>query len=171
MNKTEKTVVVADLGERIRRAKGVFLAEYRGLKVSEITAIRREGKKNAGDFKVVKNRLARRSIADTPMAILGEYLKGPLAIAFADQDPVVMSKVLAKFAESLMALKLKVAFLDGRVVDEKGIQALSQLPSKEELYAKLLSTLLAPAQGLVRALQGVPQKLAIALKAIAEKKQ
>jgi large subunit ribosomal protein L10 len=171
MNKAEKESAVQVLSERLRKAKAVILAEYRGLKVSEITEIRREVKKNAGDFKVVKNRLAKRAFAGVGMSSLEGHMKGPLAIVTAEQDPVVLSKVLSKHAESYAALKLKFAFFDGKVIDAKGIEALAKLPSKEELYAKLLGTLMAPAQGLVRVLSGVPQKLAIALKAIADKKQ
>lgn len=171
MNKEAKGVFVADLAEKVRRAKGIFLAEYRGLKVKELSEVRREVKKNAGDFRVVKNRLSRRSVAGTAMSLLEGSFKGPIAIAFADQDPVIISKILARHAENFAALKLKAAVLDGRLLDEKGIQALAKLPSKEELYAKLLGTLVAPAQGLVRVLSGVPQKLAIALKAISEKRQ
>ena len=171
MNRTEKESIVNALSERLRRAKAVILAEYRGLKVSEITEIRKDVKKNAGDFRVIKNRLAKRAFAGSGMSSLEGYMKGPLAMVIAEQDPVVLSKVLSKHAENYAALKLKVGFLDGKVIDARGIDALAKLPSKEELYAKMLGTLMAPAQGLVRILHGVPQKLAIALKAIADKKQ
>ncbi|MGH9426460.1 MAG: 50S ribosomal protein L10 [Terriglobia bacterium] len=169
MTKDQKVTVVHALSERLRKAKGVILAEYRGLKVSEITEIRKAVKKNAGEFKVVKNRLAKRAFADSGMASLAGPMKGPLAIAISEQDPVILSKVLSKHAETYAALKLKFAFMDGRVIDAKGIDTLAKLPSKEELYAKMLGTLMAPAQGLVRVLNGVPQKLAIVLKAIIDK--
>ncbi len=155
----------------MRKAKTVILAEYRGLKVSEITEIRREIKKGAGDFRVVKNRLTKRAVAGSVWAPLEGHLKGPLAIAISEQDPVILSKTLSKYAENFAALKLKACCLDGKVIDAKGIDVLAKLPSKEQLYAKMLGTLMAPAQGLVRVLHGVPQKLAIALKAIGEKKQ
>jgi large subunit ribosomal protein L10 len=171
MNKAEKVTEVNFLSERLKKAKAVILAEYRGLKVSEITEIRKDLRKNAGELKVVKNRLAKRAMAASGIASMEGHLKGPLALVFSDQDPVVISKLLTKHAETYAALKLKAAYLDGKVIDAKGLEALSKLPSREELYAKLLGTLAAPAQGLVRVLHGVPQKLAIVLKAIAEKKQ
>lgn len=171
MNKAEKVEVVHSLSETLKKAKGLVLAEYRGLKVLEINEIRREVKKNHGDLKVVKNRLAKKAIEGTTWAPLEKYLRGPLAIVYSEQDPVVLTKVLTKFASSFEALKLTAASLGADVIDRKGIEVLSTLPSKEELYAKLLGTLQAPASGLVRTLQGVPQKLAIALKAIAEQKQ
>ncbi len=171
MKRVEKETVVADISERLRKAKAVMIAEYRGLKVSEITEIRREVKKNSGAFKVVKNRLAKRAMAGSEWASLQEQMKGPLALIWSDADAVILSKILTKFAESFSALKIRAGILGGNLLDSKGIETLSKLPSREELYAKLLGTLLNPAQGIVRVLQGVPQKLAIALKAIAEKKQ
>lgn len=175
MKRSEKELSVQSLSEKLSKAKAVILAEYRGLKVSEVTEIRREIKKNAGDFRVFKNRLAKRAISGTAWAPLESHFKGPLALVISDQDPVILTKILAKYAETFAALKLKVgAFGEKagvRVIDAKEIQAISKLPSKEELYAKFLGTLLAPASGLVRTLQGVPQKLVIVLKAIAEKKQ
>lgn len=170
MNKTEKIAEMSALAAKLGKAKAVILAEYRGLKVSEVTEIRKELKKNDGEFKVVKNRLAKRAIVGTPWALLEKYLAGPMAIVASYRDPVILSKVLAKYAESFSALKLKAGCLDGKLLEVKDLQALAKLPSKEELYAKLLGTLLAPAGGLVRVLRGVPQKLAIALEAIADKK-
>lgn len=171
MRKDEKEVVISTLAERLKKATTVILAEYRGLKVSEITEIRRDIKKNAGDFKVVKNRLAKRAITGSEWAPLEEYFRGPIGIVTSDGDPVVLSKVLTKHATSFPALKLKVGLMSGKLLDVKEIESLSKLPSKEELYAKLLGTLQAPASNLVRVLQALPQKLVIALKAISEKKQ
>lgn len=171
MNKAEKAAEVSSLSQKLVRAKAVILAEYRGLKVSEITEIRREVKKNAGELKVMKNRLAKRAIAGSPWASLEKYFKGPLAIIVSEQDPVVVSKILSKFAESFAPLKLKAGFMDGRLLEASALAAIAQLPSREELYAKLLGTLMAPASGVVRTLKGVPQKLVVALKAIGEKKQ
>lgn len=171
MNRDEKKTEVSRLAEKLGKAQAVILAEYRGLKVSEVTAIRREIKKNSGDFRVVKNRLVKRAVASSAWAALENYLKGPLALATTDRDPAVLSKILNRHAENFAALKIKVGYLDGRIFETKEIEALARLPSKEELYACLLGTLLGPANGLVRVLQGVPQKLAVAVKGIAEKKQ
>lgn len=171
MKKAEKIEVAHELSEKLSKAKAVILAEYRGLKVSEITAIRREIKKNNGDIKVVKNRLARKAIAGSGWSVLDPYLKGPLAIAYSLQDPVVLSKVMSKAASDFEKLKLKAGCLDGKVLTLKEIDVLSKLPSREEMYAKVFGSMMAPAQGVVRTLQGVSQKLVIALKAIADKKQ
>lgn len=171
MRKSEKASVIESFSEKLKSTQAVIVAEYRGLKVSELTEIRLEIKKNSGHFKVIKNRLAKRAIAGTGWAALESHLKGPVGIVSSDQDPVILSKVVTKYAETFPAFKLKAGLLGGKLLDPKGIEALSKLPSKEELYAKLLGTLQAPALGVVRTLQGVPQKLVMALKAISEKKQ
>lgn len=171
MRKADKEIVISGFSEKLKKAQAVILAEYRGLKVSEITEIRRTIKKNDGEFKVIKNRLAKRAMMGTDWAVLEKHMKGPIGIATSGQDAVVLSKVLTKFSETYPALKLKAGVLGGKLLGVKEIEALSKLPSKEELYAKMLRTLQAPATNLARVLQAVPQKLAMALKAISEKKQ
>lgn len=171
MTRDEKQAAISNLSQRLQAAKGVILAEYRGLKVSQMTQLRREMRKNDCEIRVVKNRLARKAMEGTPWSGLEAHLKGPLAIAIADQDPVILAKVLAKFAETAEVFKITAGSIGDKVFTSKDVHALSKLPSKEELYAKLLGTLMAPAQGLVRTLQGVPQKLAIALKAILDTKK
>lgn len=170
MNKEQKFAVSSAFSEKLKSAKAVILAEYRGLKVSQLTEIRKEFRKSDCELKVVKNRLAKKAMVGSDWSVLEGHMKGPLAIAVALKDPVVMAKTLTKFAETNEALKLKVGCLNGKLLNAKEIDALSKLPSKEELYAKMLGTLLAPIQGVVRTLNGVPQKLAIALKEISQKK-
>ncbi len=170
MNKEQKFAVSSAFSEKLKGAKAVILAEYRGLKVSQLTEIRQAFRKNDCELRVVKNRLAKKAMLGSEWSVLDAHLKGPLAIAIALKDPVVLAKTLTKFAEENEALKLKAGCLNGKVLSAKEISALSKLPSKEELYAKMLGTLMAPIQGVVRALNGVPQKLAIALKEISQKK-
>lgn len=173
MTRSDKEKAISELSQKLAKAKILILAEYRGLNVSQMTEIRKALRKNEGELKIVKNRLARRAVLESGegrfSSIEGSF-KGPLAMAITEKDPVVLSKVLFKFLETHEALKIKAACLDGRLLSSKEVEALAKLPSKEELYAKMLGTLQAPAQGLVRTLQGVPQKLAMVLKAIAEKK-
>lgn len=171
MLKSEKLALIEGFSEKLKATQALIVAEYRGLKVSELTEIRREIKKNAGNFKVLKNRLAKRAMTGTAWEPLGGYMKGPVGIVSCDQDPVVISKIVTKYSESFPAFKLKAGLLGGKLLDVKSIEALSKLPSKEELYAKMLGTLQAPASNLARVLQAVPQKLALALKAISEKTQ
>ncbi len=169
MKRIEKEEEISSLSAKLKKSKGLLLAEYRGLKVSEFNEIRKELKNNAAQMQVVKNRLVKKAIAQTPWANLESHFRGPLAVVFSEQDPVVISKILSKFSETYISLKLMAGSLGGDVLTAKDIQALAKLPSKEELYAKMLGTLQAPLTGFMRILQAVPQKLVVALKAISEK--
>ncbi len=170
MDRTTKEKWVREFQAEVRKANAVILTEYRGLKVSEITALKREIRKSEGILRVVKNRLAKKALAGSEWEPLGEHFKGPTAVACAHGDAVTLSKVLARYVESFAPLKFKVGFLSGRLVTPKEIDALSKLPSREQLYAKLLGVLQAPASNFVRALQGVPMKLARAVKEIEKTK-
>lgn len=171
MRKSEKLTIIEGFSEKLKATQAIIIAEYRGLKVSELTEIRKEIKKNSGSFKVIKNRLAKRAMTGSVWEPLQPHMKGPVGIAASDADAVTLAKIVAKYSETFPAFKLKAGLFGGKLLDVKGIEALSKLPSKEELYAKMLGTLQAPATNLVRVLQAVPQKLAMALKAISEKKQ
>ncbi|MBI2981600.1 MAG: 50S ribosomal protein L10 [Deltaproteobacteria bacterium] len=178
MKRTEKEQAVGVLSERLQKAQAIILAEYRGLKVSELTEIRREVKKTSADLHVVKNRLAKRVMEGGGPASpslggragLVGHLKGPTAIVYTEKDPVELTKVLARYAETFEPFKLKVGFLGNQVISSLEIQALSKLPSREELYARMLGAMSAPATNLVRVLNAIPQKLAVALSEIGKRK-
>ncbi len=171
LTRTQKDEIVTGLKGRFTAATGIFVTEYSGLKVSQLTELRREIKKVEGEFRVLKNRLVKRALADTELKVFSDVFKGPIGVVFSGGDPVALTKVLAKAAENFEKLKLKSGFLGGKILTLKDIQQLSKLPSKEELYAKLLGTLQAPIQSVLRALQAVPQKVVIAVNGIREKKQ
>src|SRR5262245_50277079 len=105
MNKQQKEEVISGFSEKLKGVQAVIIAEYRGLKVSELTEIRKEVRKSAGEFKVIKNRLAKRAMKGTDWALLENHMKGPVGIATSSADPVTLSKVLTKFAETFPALK------------------------------------------------------------------
>lgn len=170
MKRIEKEQAVGLLSERLKKAQAIILAEYRGLKVSELTEIRREVKKTAGDLHVIKNRLAKRVMEGMDRAGLTVYLKGPTAIVYTDKDPLELTKVLAKYAETFDPFKLKAGYLGDRAVTVSEIQVLSKLASREELYARLLGAFNAPATHLVRVLNAIPQKVAVVLKEIEKTK-
>ncbi len=170
MTRGDKEKAVQSLSEKLSKAKAVVLAEYRGLKVSEITELRKEVKKISGDLRVVKNRLVKKAIQGTVMDVLKSELKGPLALAIAQGDPVELTKVLARFAGNLEALKLKAGFLGTSLLSRQDIDRLSKLPGREELFAKLLGSIVAPASRLVGVMQGVSRKLVIVLHQVVVKK-
>ncbi len=172
MNREEKQVVVTELASKFKGAAAVFVADYRGLTVSEMTMIRSELGDVDAQMYVVKNRLMKRAIeGGNGIEALNDHLKGPTAITFVQEDAVGAAKVLAKFEKEFEPLEIRAGVLKGEVIGAKEVEALSKLPSKEELYAKLLGTLSAPASNLVRVLQACSEKLVRALAAVRDTKE
>lgn len=170
MTLEEKQAVVAEVSQRIRDAQAAILAEYRGLTVAQMTALRREAR-DAGVFlRVVKNTLARRAVAGTEFECLQAHLTGPLAFA-ASADPVATAKVLSRFAKEHDQLKITVGAMGGQLMSVEDIKALATLPSREELLARLLGTLQAPIQKFVRTLNEVPAGFVRTLAAVRDAKQ
>ncbi len=170
MTLEEKKAVVAEVSERIRDAQAAVLAEYRGLTVAEMTALRREAREAGVFLRVVKNTLARRAVAGTEFECLQGHLTGPLAFA-ASADPVAAAKVLSRFAKENDRLKIVVGAMGGQLMSLEDIKALATLPSREELLAKLLGTLQAPVQKFVQTLNEVPAGFVRTLAAVRDSKQ
>ncbi len=172
MNKQNKQQVVAEMHEKLQKAKAVFLADFRGMSVDKATTLRNELRSAEVEYKVVKNTLLELASADTDSAALAPHLKGPTAVAMTYTDPVAAAKVLAKFAKEQQAtFKLKAGVLSGKVISVPEIQALSELPSREVLIAKMLGSLNAPATNFVGVLAAVPGSFVRALDAIRQQKE
>ncbi len=171
MNKENKQQVVAELHEKLQRAKAVFLADFRGMNVDKATELRNELRKAAVEYKVVKNTLLELASRETDKESLKPYFTGPTAVALSYDDPVAAAKVLSKFAKEQQAtFKLKAGVLTGKSITVPDIQALAELPSREVLLAKLLGTLQAPTANFVGVLAAVPGSFVRALAAIQDKK-
>ena len=171
MNRDEKASTVSELNETFSKAKFAVVTDYRGLKVTELEKLRRELKKNDGQFQVAKNTLLRLAVKGTAHEVLGEYFTGTTAVAVCFADPVASAKALAAFSKEFEALRIRSAALEGKILSADDVVALSKLPGKQELRAKLLGTMAAVPTGLVRVLNGVPSKLVYVLQAIKEQKE
>lgn len=172
MNKENKKQVVAELHEKLARAKAVFLADFRGLTVEQATQLRNELRKSDIEYKVVKNTLLELASRDTDKTSMSEHFAGPTAIALSYTDPVAAAKVLSKFAKDQNAVfKLKGGVLTGKAMSVADIQSLADLPSREVLIAKMLGSMQAPSSNFVRVLAAVPGGFVRVLDAIREKKQ
>lgn len=172
MNKQNKQQVVAEVHEKLARAKAVFLADFRGMSVEKATALRNDLRNAEVEYKVVKNTLLEIASAETEAAVLAPHFNGPTAIAISYTDPVAAAKVLAKHAKEQQAtFKLKGAVLSGKAISVPEIQALSELPSREVLIAKMLGSMNAPATNFVGVLAAVPGSFVRALDAIRQQKQ
>ena len=165
-----KKQVVEEIKEKIQGAKSIVLVNYKGLTVAQDTEFRTEFRKANCEYKVLKNTLVRKAFNELGVTLFDEDLNGPTAIAFGS-DETAAAKVAIKACEKYKdVISVKSAYVDGQYVDLNGVKALSQMPSREELIAKLLGTLNSPISGFVGVLSGVSRKLVIALNAIAEKK-
>lgn len=170
MDRQSKEAMVAELNDIFRTAPAGFLVNYTGLTVEESTELRRRLREQSAQMKVLKNRLARIAIRETPYEPLSHHLTETRAL-IVGADPVTPAKVVKEYQRRHEKLKLVAGFLvkgdAGQTLDESAIRSLAELPSREELLAKLLGTLNAPVQYLASALNDVPARLARTLDAVA----
>ena len=161
----QKKAVVSEVTQTLSAAQAAVLAEYRGLTVAQITELRGEARNLGVDVRVVKNTLARRSVAGSDFECLTDHFTGPLLIS-SSEDPVAVAKVVSKFAKQNDDLKITVGAMNGDLLDSAAIQALAKLPSRDELLATLVGTMAAPMTKLVQTLNEVPSKFVRTLAAV-----
>jgi len=165
----EKTVT--DLRERLERAHGVFLVDYQGLNVDELTRLRRELQEAEVEFQVVKNRLLSIACRDTDTAILKDHFTGPCALAITYEDVVAPAKVLTKLTEDYEKLEIKIAQIQGTVFEVPGIKRLAQLPAREVLLSQVVFALSGVPTSFVRLLYEMLRRLVTAMEAIKEQRE
>ena len=170
LNLSQKKQVVEDVSAVVGDSTAAVVAEYRGMTVEQMKVLRREAHDNNVYLKVVKNTLLRRAVKDTDFECLDEHLVGPLAFA-ASEDPVAVAKVINKYAKEYDALNIKAGSMSGKLMDEAEIKALAQLPSRDELLAKLMGTMQAPIAKFVQTLNEVPQSFVRGLAAVRDAKE
>ncbi len=170
MNRTEKEQVVQELAQRLAEIPAAFLADYRGINVEQATNLRRELTKAGVEYRVVKNKLLKLAAQGTPAEELQAFCAGPTAIALAGDDPVAPAKILSKFAKDVEAFELKAGVLSGKLISVAEINALAELPSREELLAKALSCMNAPLTNFVGTMAAIPRSLVQVLNAIGQSK-
>src|ERR1044071_2219734 len=143
MERTEKVEAVDLLKSDLAKATSLVLADFRGLTVMVDTNLRREFRASGCQYRVVKNTLLGRAVKGTAMEGIESLLAGPTAIAYSFEDPAAPAKVATKLAKAEEKFVIKGGFVEGKALDAKGVEALSNLPGKDELRATFLATLLA----------------------------
>jgi len=166
-----KKAKVEELSQKMKEAKSFILADYRGLTVEQDTQLRKEMREAGVEYTVIKNSIIRFAAKENGYDGLDQYLAGPTALAISTSDPVAPSKLLTKFAKQYEKLEIKAGVVEGNIVDINGIKAIANLPSREELIAKVVGGLAGPMYGIVNVLNANIRGLVVALNAIAEKKQ
>ena len=165
MNRTEKAENIETLKSKLAKAQSLVITDFRGLTVEADTKLRNEFRKEGCEYRVVKNKLLIKAIAGTKMEAIGKMLVGPTAIAYSFEDPAAPAKIAAKIAKGEEKFVIKGGYVDGKALDVRGVEALSQLPGKDELRATFLATLLAVPQNFLRLTTAAQQNFAYLLAA------
>jgi large subunit ribosomal protein L10 len=161
---------VEALKQTISAQKGAVVAEFKGLTVKEVTALRKKLREVDAEFRVVKNTLISLAAKDTEFSKLDEYFKGPTAVAFTYGDPVALAKAMKTFATASPKITLKAGYLDGKALNAKEVEALAEVPSREVLLGRMVGSLASPLTRLVQVLSGPQRKLVYALDSIRSQK-
>lgn len=169
--RAQKQAVVEEVKEKLEKAKGVVLTEYRGLNVAQISDLRRKLREQGVEYHVLKNTLVRIAAKEAGIEELEQFLVGPVAIAFGYEDSIAPAKVLSDYARGAKNLVLKAGIIEGKVVDAAGVVAIATLPPREVLLAKVVGGIQSPISGFVYVLNAPIQKLAMVLGRIAEQKE
>jgi large subunit ribosomal protein L10 len=166
-----KKEFVKGLKDRLEKSAVVILTDYKGLDVEAMTELRAKLREAQVEYQVIKNTMLRLASEGTGVEAIKENFVGPSAIALSYDDPVAPAKVLTEFAKDNDKLEIKVGVMDGRVLDVSAIKALSDLPSREQLLATVLSAMNAVPTSLVTALSDVPRRMVNVLQAIKDQKE
>lgn len=170
MNRQGKADLIENLKSRFQNASVALLTDFQGLKVSDITRLRKDLRQNQSELKVLKNTLAALALKGTEMENLDKFFVGPTAVVTTSGDPIEPTKILVKFFKDFDKTKIKAGYLSGKILTSAEIDTLSKLPSREEMLAKILGSMQAPAQNLVNVMSAVPRQLVTVLAAIRDKK-
>lgn len=165
LNLEQKKAAVAEIGAQVAQAQAIVLAEYRSLPVVEMTALRKKAREAGVYFRVLKNTLVRRAVADTPFMGLADKMTGPLAYGIS-ADPVAVAKVLQDFAKANDKLVITAGAMPGSMMSPKQVATLASMPSRQELLAMLVGTMQAPVVKFVQTLNEVPGKFVRTLAAV-----
>lgn len=171
MARPEKEAAVRDIVEILKSARGVFVTDYKGLDVEQMTELRNKCRENSVKYRVIKNTLAGIAAKEIGFDEMVEYFKGPSALAYSYDDPSAPARVVTAFAKKADKPTIKMSIFEGVFYGQEKVNAIASLPSLDELYSKLIGSINSPLQGLVGCLNGILRKFVMTLSAIRESKE
>jgi large subunit ribosomal protein L10 len=151
-------VVVNEIGEKVKRAASIVLVNARGLTVEQDTSLRKKLREAGVDYKVYKNTMINFAIKDTPFEGLSKYLEGPTAVAFCFDEPITAAKLISKELKAMPKLEFKAGVIESALYDAKGIEAIANIPPRNELLSRLLGSFKAPAASFARLAKALAEK-------------
>jgi large subunit ribosomal protein L10 len=167
----EKVAVVTEVREKLENADATFVTEYRGMTVGALAQLRRSLRQSGAEYKVYKNTLARFAVRDAGLEGLEELLVGPTGITFVSGDVAAAAKALRDASRTNPLLVVKGGALSGKVMSNKDVEALADLPSRDVLLAQLAGAFQAPLVKTAGLLQALPRNFAYGLKALIDQKE
>jgi large subunit ribosomal protein L10 len=168
LNKDQKKEIVKDLVEKIKAAKAVVFADFRGLKVKDLSVLKKELRKSNASFKVTKKTLMDIALKEAGLSCTTEKLEGQIAISLSP-DEISAAKIIDMFSKKNENIKILGGMVGEKEMTAEEVKAIAKLPSREEMLAKLVGTIQAPISGFVNVLSGNMRGLVQVLKAVAER--
>ena len=153
-----KKPIVEQISEELNGAKAAVLVDYRGLTVEQDTELRKQLREAGVIYKVYKNTMINFAVKGTEFEELSKHLEGPTAIAISKEDATAPARILFNFSKNAPKLELKAGVVDGTYYDEKGIQVIATIPSREELLSKLLGSMQSPITNFARVIKQIAEK-------------
>ena len=167
----DKQQIVSEVNQAASSALSAVLADYRGVTVEDMTALRKNARANKVYLRVVRNTLLKRAVADTEFECIQEVLVGPTILAFSQEDPGAAARVLKDFAKENDDFEIKALSVGGQLMDASQIDVLAKLPTVDQARSMLMSVMLAPVTKLTRTINEVPSKVTRAVAAVRDQKQ
>ena len=167
----DKQQIVSEVNQAASSALSAVLADYRGVAVEDMTALRKNARANKVYLRVVRNTLLKRAVADTEFECIQEVLVGPTILALSQEDPGAAARVLKDFAKENDDFEIKALSVGGQLMDASQIDVLAKLPTLDQARSMLMSVMLAPVTKLARTMNEVPSKLTRAVAAVRDQKQ
>lgn len=171
LSRQQKTDMLASYQQGLAEAPHAFLLDYKGISVPQVTELRSKVREHGGEYLVVKNTLALLAIQGKPLEGLSSWFEGPTAVVYSDGDPVPLAKALTEFAKGAPMVQFKGAMVESQPVAAERIKEIADLPSRQDLIAKLVFLLQSPIARFVRGLGAIPQQFVTVLDQIAKSKQ